>query len=381
MPRYGPVMTKILAVLTIPLVLGIANSTRAAETRSAIRPIPALDSKGDIYKTEGETDPLIYKDAIGRKKLVMLYLDFTDAEMSIDTRERARQVLGGNTFEELFARQSHAKLSFDIEQVPGWRRLPGQSGDYSSKTTESHRDLFVAVFNLYPEIDFNHYDYIVANMPKIGNTAFGEREDIAIPYRGGKIKLALNISSASPYVLAHECGHLMGLPDLYTYTGVSGTKNPTGPWDLMSEAGQSSGFLGWQRHKLKWLDADRKTYLTDGDVRFTLTPLNAISGLSMVVIPVDDPIHPSKVFVIEIAQQPRPNAEDKAAAEGVLVYTVDAKLASGHNPVVVYPNRDLRIAPFQPGDVFEHKDAPFALKVTKSETQGAFQVEIRFKEQ
>jgi M6 family metalloprotease-like protein len=50
----------------------------------------------------------------------------------------------------------------------------------------------------------------------------------------------------------------MGLPDLYTYGGVAGPKNPAGPWDIMSEAGSSTGFLGWHRHKLKWLDADRK---------------------------------------------------------------------------------------------------------------------------
>lgn len=116
-------MTKFLSVLTIPLVLGIANSTGADEAPPSTRPIPALDSKGDVYKTSGETDPLIYKDAIGRKKLIMLYLDFGDGVMEIDTPERAQQVLGRKTFEDLFARMSHGKLSFDIEQVPGWRRL------------------------------------------------------------------------------------------------------------------------------------------------------------------------------------------------------------------------------------------------------------------
>lgn len=372
-------MTRFLSTLTLPLVLGIATPTGAAETQAATRPIPALDSKGDVYKTAGETDPLIYKDAIGKKKLIMLYLDFADAPMEIDSKERARQVLGGTTFQDLFTRQSHGKLSIDIEQVHGWRRLPGKAGDYCSKTTEAHRDLFVAVFKLYPEIDFNQYDYIVANMPKIGNTAFGEREDIAIPYRGGKIKLALNLSSPTPYVLAHECGHLMGLPDLYTYAGVSGAKNPVGPWDLMSEAGNSRGFLGWQRHKLKWLDADRKTYLTESVAKLALTPLVADAGLSMVVIPTDDPKYPSKVFVIEIAQQPHRKEGEKAAAPGILVYTVDAKLASGNNPIVIYPKKDLKTAPFQPGEQFEHPDAAFTMKVLGKDPKGVFQVEIRFK--
>lgn len=379
-PRCIPAMTKFLSTLTLLLAFGGVNSIGAAGTQPVTRPIPPLDSKGDVYKSEGKTDPLIYKDAIGRKKLIMLYLDFADAAMSVDTHERARQVLGGNTFEDLFARQSHGKLGFKIGQIHGWRRLPGKAGDYSSKTTDSHRDLFVAVFALYPKIDFHQYDYIVANMPKVGNTAFGEREDIAIPHRGGKIKVALNLSSPSPYVLAHECGHLMGLPDLYTYADCPGPKNPAGPWDLMSEAGKSSGFLGWQRHKLNWLDANRKTYLTEGNVELTLTPLDASSGLSMVAIPVDDPGQPSKVFVIEVAQQPRLKEGETAAPQGVLVYTVDAKLASGQNPIVVYPNKDMKSAQFQPGDSFEHKDAPFVMKVIRRDPPGAFQMEIRFKD-
>ncbi len=53
----------------------------------------------------------------------------------------------------------------------------------------------------------------------------------------------------------------------------------------MSLAGRSTGFLGWHRHKLKWLDADRKTYLTRSDSSLALTPLSASEGISLIVVP------------------------------------------------------------------------------------------------
>jgi hypothetical protein len=363
------------------LALALANPAAAADEKAeaGTRPIPVLDSKGDVYKSEGVTDPLIYGNAVGRKKVIMLYLDFADAVMDIETKEHAENVLGGDRFEKIFGEQSYGKLSFDIAHVHGWRRLPGKAGDYSSKTTDSHRELFLQVFKLYPEIDFREYDYINANLPRIGNTAFGEREDLAIPYRDTRIKVAMNLSSPSPYVFAHEVGHLMGLPDLYTYAGVEGPKNPAGPWDLMSSAGNATGFLGWHRHKLEWLDSDRKTYLTGGTTRLTLTPLNADHGVSMVVVPADDPAKPSKVFVLEVAQARRFGDGRLTDAEGVLVYSVDAKLATGENPVIVYPKESIGKAPFHAGDKFRHEDAPFGMEVIGRDPKGAYLIEIRMK--
>ena len=345
-------------------------------SQAATIQIPVLDTKGDVYKTEGANDPLIYDSTIGHKKVIMLYADFSDAVMKIDTKERGKGVLGNGTFQKLFHEQSYGKMTFEIEHVHGWQRLSKSVKKYSSKTTDSHRELFVEIFGLFPKVDFLAYDYIMVNMPRIGNTAFGERDEIAIPYKGKKINVALNISSGSPYVLAHETAHLMGLPDLYTYGGVEGPKNPTGPWDIMSSAGRASGFLGWHRHKFGWLDANRKTYVVSGIHRFELTPLNASSGVSMITIPVDDPVKPSKVFVVEISQPIRSKGKVQDSV-GVLVYSVDAKLASGQNPVVVYPKADLLKAPFQPGDRFDHKDAPMSMKVLKKNGNGSYLIEVK----
>ena len=91
----------------------------------------------------------------------------------------------------------------------------------------------------------------------------------------------------------------MGLPDIYTYGNLK-PKNPAGKWDLMSGAGSAAGFIGWQRHKLDWMDADRKTYLSEGKHTLELTPLDAKEGISMIVVPVTNPDQPSRAIKLGV---------------------------------------------------------------------------------
>lgn len=374
-----PLLTLILAA---GLLTGCATSTPVATN-----PIPTLDPQGDVYKTQGPNDPLIYDDALGTKSAIILFVDFPDRKANETTEERAEKVLGGTpedgTFQTIFRTNSYGKLTLELTQIPGWRTLPESHTVYDPVTTNGHRIMFEEVFKLYPEINFNDYDHTFVLMTAKGNFAFGARDDEAINHRGEKITVALNQGSRSPYTLAHEFAHCLGLPDLYTYGDrvPEGTPmNPLGPWDIMS--GSSTGFIGWHRHKLDWLDADRKTYLTQGTHTFTLTPLSADQGVSMIVVPApgEDATKPSKVFVIEVAQYLRPS-KTMPRPLGVLVYSVDAKLATGLNPVVVYPapGRDKINAALHEDETFEHDDAPFALNVIKKNDDDSYEIEVTVK--
>ncbi|MFK7852216.1 MAG: hypothetical protein AB8D78_14665 [Akkermansiaceae bacterium] len=341
-------------------------------------PIPELDTKGDVYKTEGPNDPLIYDSTIGEKKAVLLFVDYPNIPQDGDTKKRGESLLAGGEFQKLFKDQSYGKFSVEVEQIHGWRRMPKENKEYDPTTTEGHRDLFVDAFALYPKINLLEYDYIMVSVAGSGNFAFGERDDKAIPYRGEKINVALNQGSMSYFVLAHEFAHCMGLPDLYTYTDrvpKDYAKNPLGPWDIMSSAGQSTGFIGWHRHKFGWLNDDRKTYLSEGTHRLTLTPLDRKDGLSMIAIPADDPEKPSKVFVIECAQ-PLRLAKKRKQMDGVLVYSVDATRPSGQNPVILFPRKDKVNAAFRPGESFSDPSAPFELKVIEKQESGSYEIEV-----
>lgn len=374
-PHANAARTAVARIAPFLMMLSLAGMPPAAA-----RPVPKLDPGGEVYKTEGPNDPLIYDSTTGDKSMIMLYLDFPGQHMETPTEARAEKVLGGDRVEQLFHTQSHGKLRLDIDHVHGWRRLPKARDTYTAVTTEGHRDLFVDVFALYPEVDFHDYDYIVANIPGLGNFAFGERDDQAIPYRDGKIRVAVNIGSTNPIVLVHELAHLMGLPDLYTIGDPEGPKNPVGSWDIMADGNRASGFIGWHRHKLGWLDADRKTYLTEGVHRLELAPLDAPSGTSLAIVPVDSAERPHKVFAVEIAQPARPREGREPAPHGVLIYQVDATRATGKNPVIIHPRDTLERAPFQPGDRFEDDGAPMDVRVLEALEDNAYRVEIRVKD-
>ncbi|MDX1680970.1 MAG: hypothetical protein R3242_09595 [Akkermansiaceae bacterium] len=339
--------------------------------------IPVLDTKGEVYKTEGPNDFEIYGTTIGEKKLVMVYTHFPDTGVPRETsREIKKKMFGDGRFQNIFHQQSYGKLKLTVSHIHGWREMPRPKEQNDPTTTEGHRQMFVDIFALYPEINFFDYDYIVAKLPGRGNFAFGERQDKAIPYRDGFIFHAVNIGSNHPGVLAHELAHCMGLPDIYTY-GELKPKNPAGPWDIMSNASGAAGFLGWHRHKLGWMDADRQRYLTRGTHQMELTPLDAKSGSSMIVVPTDDPKHPSKVYVIEIGQPPIPKKDEMPFPAGVLIYSVDATLATGKNPVVVHGREGLgKDATYLTGHSFEAADAPLKVDVGEALEHGGFNVKI-----
>lgn len=196
--------------------------------------------------------------------------------------------------------------------------------------------------------------------------------------------------------LVHEVGHQFGLPDLYPY-GDNGSKlsadfikanvvHPVGCWSIMADMQHSESFLGWERHKMGWLDATRELYLPDlstTPLRVTLNLLTDSAGLSMVVIPLGDAANPSKVFVFEIGQPVygfKRETDGKIVRDGtesdkkgILLYTVDARIPGGAFPVMIIPKKISKSANDQYGQLFE---APYTDQDTKTYTDDEAKVKI-----
>jgi len=166
------------------------------------------------------------------------------------------------------------------------------------------------------------------------------------------------------------------LPDLYPDGGgVNNSK--AGCWCIMSDIFHSVSFLGWHRHKNGWLSPSRKTYLFQNTPGWytTLSPLSDASGLSMVVLPIDDALNPSKVFVVELAQPVLGN-NNMPWGEGVLVYTVDATIPTGSSPVEIIPKKTSTSPVY--GYLYE---APYLLNDTVSYMEGTTSVTLSILQQ
>ena len=141
----------------------------------------------------------------------------------------------------------------------------------------------------------------------------------------------------------------------------------------MSDIFHSVCFHGWHRHKNEWLDQPRKTYLQDTTATWykTLSPLSSSYGLSMIALPIDAVQNPSKVLVIELAQ-PVLGTNNQYWGSGVLIYTVDARIATGNSPDVVIPKMTstspdyghLYEAPYQVNDVVSFNEGDVSIVVS-----------------
>lgn len=311
--------------------------------------VPDLKQAPDIYCPEGCTDFAFYARPVGPLKAVMFFVDFPDAPAgTCSPSDTANHLLGNGRAQQLFSEQSYGacQLTVDVAARLGWRRLAKPSIAYNCHDFASHRQYIAEATALFAgEVNFSDYQFVLIVAPPTAafpdSPAFNARPGQGVPAAGGEIRLAVTFGQDSyrnSYInLVHEVSHLMGLPDLYPYGGGVDTSR-AGCWDIMSDIFHCTTFLGWHRHKNGWLPAERKTYLRESPQEryLTLSPLSSRYGLSMVVLPIDDPRCPSKVFVVELAQ-PMEGTTNGPSRGGVLVYSVDSTIPTGHSPLAVHP--------------------------------------------
>jgi M6 family metalloprotease-like protein len=323
--------------------------THLAAVTESVDPAPApcsptLFSPFTFDMNEGTNFSPLPLAATGSLRAVMLFVDFPDLPGAESTERLYNSIVPRSR--SWFTEASYGRASLDVTPVHRWFRMPQGSraygfGDGVSFDEQRHY-IASAVAAADATFDFSPFEiiYIVAarGSDLERSSAFHATEHDGITVDGTELRYGStfgeDIRNPDPRypanVLIHETGHVLGLPDLYD------TESPVYPslqryaggWDMMSSTGPGAHFLAWHKWKLCWLDQTQLTCVHGpGTMTTTLTPLARRGGLKAVVVPTG----PSSTLVVEARRKLGHDA--RLCEQGILVYSVDATILSGHGPV------------------------------------------------
>jgi len=293
---------------------------------------------------EGKTDYTVALRPAGTIRAVMLFAKFPDATREEPVEELYNHL--GPKGISYMDRASYGKVKLIIDPILRWIPMehPSTWKNYDQSTFEGHRTYIQEVAQkVATRVDFSKYDitYIVsAYSPGCPiSPTFGASTKDAPKINGALIRHAVTFGNdcRGPnwgwQTLAHETGHIFGLPDLYSFDKPTGRYKDSirhvGAWDLMSYQAIGQEYFAWHKLKLEWLNDNDFWIATPGDSTVTVVPIYEKKGVRGLVVPVNT----SEAYVMEVrARDANPQSEC-----GVLVYYVDLKRPSGHGPIKVLP--------------------------------------------
>lgn len=289
--------------------------------------------------SEGPTGPEFIQPT-GQKKATMIMVDFADVPAVSPAAERAAFFAEyGDRYLDL---ASYGKYELELEPTRSWVRMPEPWSSYGIRrgiSSERMRayvqdavDAAVAQGTDFSDTDFvyvvaddnvparptvsqaNTFDDLYAGDHELRAAAlvFGRSNDSAIWQRGNFV---------------HEANHLYGLPDLYNVERGASVEY-AGGWDTMSMAGISD-LIGWHKWKFGWIEDDQVACVTGGTSSHSLKPIGSPDGATMAVVKT------SEHTAIVAEARTRTGLDSNICAEGVLLYTVNSAIPTGHGPVRV----------------------------------------------
>ena len=372
------VLAVVLLVATVTPTLAAPPKDPAAECK-----LPATTGWSD----EGhDTDFDVFLRPTGQLRAVMLFVDFPNAPASKAPSGWRKTDPYSNWLAPAagwLQTASYGKVRLSITPRPTWYRMSRPDFAYGMDrgvTFDEHVEYIAeAVALADDDVDFSQYGIVYIVSPKnataISNSpSFIDPSDERILADGVAIAhgatFGQNIWEWGAFgyrVLAHETGHIFGLPDLYAYNG--DVHQFVGGWNLMGTLGGSAPDLfAWEKWKLGWLtDAQVACVGEPGTQRIRLTAVERSDGTKLVVVPTG----PSTAYVIESRRAI--GNDTGACSTGLLIYRVDSTVATGFGPVRVVdatpnheadpPCTDLEVATFGGGAPKGFNDADIGLGV------------------
>ena len=371
-----------------PIAVGAAVWQGQPDLR--VRPEPSeCRPHGPPGTTAGFPLPRWAAPSTGTLRVAVIFIDFSDAAAGHSTQREAD--LGLPDAERFLEAASLGRLDVELEPLHRWLRAEHPHTHYLSPSALGGKmiDSLIndeAVRLADPLFDFGDSDALMVVMPssRFGGGNAGGRVDTQ---EGSLVATRINAFASEPRepyrwgrVAAHELAHNLGLVDLYPYDDAP--ERPAAPegmrwvdaefglmglhaYFVASERDErlahdwiringsrytryrfhldAAEVLAWSRWQLGWLDATEIRCVTDGEDTVALAAAaHPGGGIAMAAVP----LGAHEVIVVESRRKigydaGRPHVAASGirttlpalANEGVLVYTVDARLESGQMPI------------------------------------------------
>lgn len=250
---------------------------------------------------------------------------------------------------DVFRKISYNKLNLTVDCIYQWFTMPKNDADYGMDrviTYETHRNYIKDALDIScSTVDYTKYDilYIVpVHGSAVPYSPTMVAKDHPIPCGNGKASMGLIVTfGADMYfrrgkLFAHENGHILGLPDLYTYEvteGMSDCFGHIGTYDLMGliEA-MAPDYLGYSKWRLGWIDDSQVSRVNPGENgEYELTPVETENGAKLIVMPIDE----YNGYVLEYRAPI--GLDEKLPEDGLLLYRINGTAGNGRGCITVIP--------------------------------------------
>jgi len=284
----------------------------------------------------------------------VVYLEFADYRMSVqgEVLEKLYEPYGTNV-NRYYEQMSYGTMSFLWDVHPEPLLMPKPAAEYAL-TRAGNRPGYYPTLEIVYEMLALHKDAVdftdVSLIIVMFNPALPRSlSDVSPAHPVGRSRpfvtnqgevynattIGSDIQDGGYKTVAHEIGHLLGLIDLYDYDQSSDqpwhySHRHVGGHDIMGNLwGSNIEMLGWNRYLLDWLDASDVRCMDPLEevAELLVSSVSSTTGERIIVVPLSD----SKVLVVEAREVNR----YCLTCDGLLVYTVDTRIANGRGAIQV----------------------------------------------
>lgn len=316
-------------------VTGIFNSKE-----NKIHVLSITSAEGDQAPSIAET---LHKSPLGKQMTYVIFVNFTDMSQSRSISD-VMEIFSEAAI-DYYKAVSYGLTWFEDTNVIGWLEMPRSMSYYAADNITTQQALARDAISIAdPYIDFNTYYRIIIIHSGRNEAITGNESDIWSYAFMGEVLMAtdegnkwLSIAVVSEFdplgVLAHEMGHMLGLPDLYD---ISGQEEFMGKWDLMAKGNWNGEPIGSTpahpssacKISLGWLSGNDIIEVDYGStITVELNPIESSSGIRAIKIPVTEDVY----YLIEARR--KTGYDLYLPGEGVLILLVNETLKPGEGLV------------------------------------------------